>query len=935
MAEEETDVVGEMSRPGTSTMVSLGVDQRPFSSLSLNGEQVQDAMSNLVFADVNMKFDNVADVLKYLVTNVKQMKQKQDAFDSTAARMTSFDDTASRLTKLTENVSDEIEDSLKEYMVPVRQELKEFGIKIEESLSRVRTQDSKIQETMQNFEKSKQIQNAVSGMVSEVVGLKKTVEDRLTSMEKMVNTKVADMVAQVDQAISNATLMASQKPVLQQTETDDTSGGSAPASAVLVASSGIPNQAIQELRNEIENLRAEAKNQEREHNNEMIRTKLANQNLEAQMKTIREDLMKQNKDTSDSLLQNFGNYISQTQAAEMFVTSAQLKDIAEKAEFAHKKCLQFSDLTVGDGEDDDNPSHAKNIKNINSKLMRVDDRLDGLSQWTTNKIKSLNAFEDSKHFKDLVSSVEKLVEKNAELSDKVKVLAHVAGKKSDSGSGDRGGFDPDKVFLQLLSTSAEHHKTGQGRGTGLSTGPVQISEELEAKIERLESLQLKVDKLMDMDLAERMPLVERKLFAELTFLRSHVAAKADSSTMKLLFNKIDSRFKQISREFNQKLTSKHASPFGFLGGQEDKAESGHHEERSKAAKHKDRLFAFIEDKDERRELIDLLDNKASTAQLEHLETLMRSLHEQSLAAIEKQHFLHNRSISTQPSHTNGHSRKISQSSEFGRNASSTGHATPEPRSHQLENLTSSLIKVQASVAKKMDQDSMKGLVEQLATLESRLRHLERQGGDVSHNFASDHSEENLVSNPKVLLTQMQSMMLHHSTQLANHKHWIRVNAKDLMAIKEWVKVAQVSIKHLGTGGEGAPLQLMKNFEEEIERLKHSINDVTSKLEVAHSSDSTSGYGSRSALLGQSPSYVLHGNNVHNNHAIPKTSHAVSRTARSSRTSHDFGLTGRTIRFSQTARGVSKSGNWMGESPNATTNELPAISATIPTVASSN
>ena len=127
----------------------------------------------------------------------------------------------------------------------------------------------------------------------------------------------------------------------------------------------------------------------------------------------------------------------------------------------------------------------------------------------------------------------------------------------DAGSSYMDPVDSDAVALGMVmrGASAAASATTGAAGSSSAASAASLTKDLhvlgglqeklasaaalDAKLASIDVLEGKVEALLDMDIKERMSFLERRFTTELTFLRSHVNSKVDSSSLKILLDKIE------------------------------------------------------------------------------------------------------------------------------------------------------------------------------------------------------------------------------------------------------------------------------------------------------------------------------------------------------------------------------------------------------------
>ncbi len=83
------------------------------------------------------------------------------------------------------------------------------------------------------------------------------------------------------------------------------------------------------------------------------------------------------------------------------------------------------------------------------------------------------------------------------------------------------------------------------------------------------------------------------------------------------------------------------------------------------------------------------------------------------------------------------------------------------------------------------------------------------------------------------LARVQTLVLHHSTQLNQHRDWIGKNTKDLHALRDWLKHAQRILADTASKTQATELlvHMIKQIEEELSTLKQEMGTKASASDV--------------------------------------------------------------------------------------------------------
>jgi hypothetical protein len=101
------------------------------------------------------------------------------------------------------------------------------------------------------------------------------------------------------------------------------------------------------------------------------------------------------------------------------------------------------------------------------------------------------------------------------------------------------GAPPGTAGASAAASEASERMAKDMRLLGTLQEKLASAAALDAKLAQVDALEAKVAALIDLDLKERLTFIERRFTTELTFLRSHVNTKVDSSSLKILLDKVE------------------------------------------------------------------------------------------------------------------------------------------------------------------------------------------------------------------------------------------------------------------------------------------------------------------------------------------------------------------------------------------------------------
>lgn len=237
-----------------------------------------------------------------------------------------------------------------------------------------------------------------------------------------------------------------------------------------------------------------------------------------------------------------------------------------------------------------NSSHNNNLNNNNnydqlrnqvvgltSRLLYLEEQLETVNNMNRNKQKQDNLTvpanqniipaQTEQTIKNLTLRVYELELQNSSFQEKINTLTHIIGKYkeeiNDANLSNQVNFDQIKQSLKLIQAENEAKSSSStavslvspnfssslisAQLTALQDSAAHRlnSMELEQKLSEMDSLRSAVESLVDLDIIQRLDLLDRRFQTEFTYLKANLTNKVDHSMIKLLVEQYLAEEKEI------------------------------------------------------------------------------------------------------------------------------------------------------------------------------------------------------------------------------------------------------------------------------------------------------------------------------------------------------------------------------------------------------